>query len=84
MSSQGNPAYTAVMTNIYNKVSELSLPNYIGAGIQLPSNLRFPEWEALAHTLEDNNLISFLKHGFSMGYDCPVPTTATHNHASAV
>ena len=46
--------------------------------------MRFPEWEALSHTLEDNNLISFLKHGFPMGYESPVPTPATHNHASAV
>ena len=74
---QGGPAYTAVMT-------ELSLPNYIGARIQLRSNLRFPEWEALAHTLENNEVISFLKHGFPRGYEGPVPKPATHNNASAV
>ena len=26
------PAYTAVMTDMYNKVTELSLPNYLGLG----------------------------------------------------
>ena len=72
------------MTDIYNKVTKLSLPNYIGARVQLPSNLHFPEWEALAHTPEDSNLISFLKHGFTVGYEGPVPTPATHNHASFV
>ena len=81
---RGGPAYTAVMTGIYNKVTELSLPNYIGARLQFPSNLHFPEWEALANTPEDSNLISFLQHGFPVGYDGPVPTPATHNHASAV
>ena len=80
---KGSPAYTAVITDICNKVTELSLPNYIVARIQLPSNLCFPEWEALAHTPEDSILISFLKHGFPVGYEGPVPTPATHNHASA-
>ena len=81
---EGGLAYTAVMSGIYNKVTEVCLPSYCGARVQLPSNLHFPEWEALACTPEDVTLISFLKYGFSMGYESPVPTPATHNLASTL
>ena len=72
------------MTDIYNKVIEAGLLNYSGARLQLLSNMHFPEWEALAHTLEDITLISFLKYGFPVGYEGPVPTPAVHNNASAL
>ena len=77
------PMHASVMTDIYNKVTEVGLPNYQGAQLQLPSNMHFPEWEALAHTPEDSTLISFLKYGFPVGYEGPVPTTTDYNHASA-
>ena len=76
----GGPLYTAVMIDIYNKVTEVGLPIYHGAQVQLPSNMHFLEWEVLAHTLEDITLISFLKYGFPMRYEGPVPTPAIHNH----
>ena len=67
------PEYAAVMTDICNKVTEVGLPNYHGARLQLPSNMNFPEWEALAHTAEDKTLINFLKYGFPVGYEGSVP-----------
>ena len=44
----------------------------------------FSEWEALAHTAEDTTLINFLKYGFPVRYEGPVPTPADHKHASAL
>ena len=72
------------MTDIYNKVTEVGLPNYLAAQLQLPYNMHFPEWEALAHTPEDTTLISFLKYSLPVGYVGPVPTPAIYNHASAL
>ena len=72
------------MTDIYNKVTEVGLPNYHGAQLQLPSNMCVPEWEALPHMAEDTTLINFLKYGFPVVYEGPVPTPADHNNASAL
>ena len=62
------------MTTVYNNVTVAVLPNYLGAWLQLPSNLHFREWEGLARTEEDTRLINFLKYGFTMGYEGLVPT----------
>ena len=74
----------AFKTKVYNKVTEAGLLNYRRAWLQLPSNLHFSELEALARTEEDTKLINFLKYGFPMGYDSPVPTLSDHNKASAM
>ena len=72
------------MTTVYDEVTAAGLPNYLEACPQLPSNLHFREWEALALTEDDTRLIDFLKYNFPMGYDVPVPTLADNNHASAM
>ena len=58
--------------------------NYLEAWLQLPSNLHFSEWEALACMDKDTKPINFLKYGFFVGYEGLVPTPADHNHASAM
>ena len=71
------------MTTVYKKVIAAGLTDYLVARLQLPSNLHFREWEALAHT-DDIRLIYFLKYSFRMRYEGPVPTPADNNHAFAV
>ena len=70
------------MTDIYNKVTEAGLLNYHGARMQLPFNIHFPAWEALAGVPEETTLI--LKYGFPVEYDGPVLTPDNHNHASVL
>ena len=77
---RGGPKYAVFMTKVYNKVTEAGLVNYMGAHLELPSNLYFSKWEALAETEEDTNLINFLKYGFPMQYEDPMLTPADHNH----
>ena len=72
--------YATLMMDIYNKVTEVGLPNYHGAWLQLPAKMCFLELETIAHTAEDTTLINFLKYGFHVGYEGPVPTPADHNH----
>ena len=78
------PKYATFITTVYNEVTEARLPNYLGVCLQLSSNLHFREWEALAHTEDDTRLVDFLKYGFPVGYDGPVPIPADNNHISAM
>ena len=80
-SKRGGPEYAAYMAcRVYETVSTSGWPNYQGAHLQLPSNLLFEEWKALAHMEEDDQLIELLIFSFSTGsMECP----DTGNIASA-
>ena len=65
-------------------MTEEGLPNYLGDRLQLPSNMHFSKWEALACTEEDTTLINFLKYGFTIGYEGPMLTPTDHNHTSTM
>lgn len=81
--------YPAFMNN-YTKIKNCQSPNYLGAKIPMTSDLNIPEWESRLTLYHDNELCSFLKFGWPLGYHALVPPTmvqenhplATHNIAT--
>ena len=71
---------------IYQQVRAMGLPNSVGAHMQVPSSLNIKAWEYyLTRVHKDEELLSFIKYGFPMGYVGPTTdTTDVGNHASAV
>ena len=78
------------MLDIYSVVTATGFPNFTTAHIVLPSNLRFSSWDELVRIHDDAKVVGFLRLGFSVGYEGPIPTPAsdihssTHNHSSDV
>ena len=59
-------------------------PNFTGSQVCLLYNLNFDEWDDIGHTESDQNTITFLRYGFSTGYEGPIPTRLSGNHPSAM
>lgn len=81
-----NTEIDAELVNIYEQVRSTGLPNALKARIQVPSKLNIQEWEAqLTDSIDDQELLGFLKFGFPMGYMGPT-SESKHipNHASAL
>lgn len=74
------------LVSIYQQVRDTGLPNALKARLQVPSNLNIAEWERqLSSTPDDQELLSFLKFGFPLGYMGPISESKdTPNHASAI
>ena len=60
------------------------LPNFRGARLPLLSNFIFDEWEAIAYSQVDHEVIQYLRYGFPMGFEGPIPTPSVGNHTSAI
>ena len=82
-SHSGN-AYTTSMLGIYRVVTASGSPNFRGARLSLPSNFIFNGWEAIAHSQADCKVIQYLRYGYPMGFEGPIPTPSFGNHASAI
>ena len=61
----------------YERVIEARLPNFMGACIAVPTNLN------LAVTPGDEMVVSFPIYRSLAGYEGPLPSPSTENHASA-
>ena len=71
------------MFDIYSRVAGLGLPNFIGVRIPVPSNLNLKAWSQLAVIQQQCQVMEFLTFGFPAGFEGPLPTPSTVNHASA-
>ena len=71
------------MFSIYKRVVEVGLPNFMGACIPVPTNLKIRAWAKLAVTLEDERVVSFLTYSFPARYQVPVPSSSSENYASS-
>lgn len=74
------------LSHIYKSVKDSGLPNAIGQKLLLPSQLNVSKWEELlSQSDDDQELLSFIKYGFPLGYLGPVSDSkGTDNHTSAV
>ena len=70
---------------IYCAVCKTGLPNYMAAKVPVPSDLKCDTWDQLLVHYEDSHITQFLRYGWPSSYtaDAP-PTSATHNHPSAL
>ena len=72
------------MLDIHRVVTASGLPNFRGARIPLTSNFIFNEWDAIANSQADREVIPYLRYGFPSGFEGPIPTPSFGNHASAI
>ena len=77
-------AYSNSMLDIYRVVTAHGQPNFRGAHLPLPSNFDVHQWSAIAHTQADLEVLQYLKYGFPVGFEGPIPTPSFSNHSSAV
>lgn len=57
---------------IYSAVASSGLPNSVGSKLDLPTQLNIGEWERqLSGSSDDQELLSFLRFGFPLGYKSP-------------
>ena len=76
---------TFLHLKIYNEVRKTCLPNYIGARIPIPSDIRCDRWEELLLDYHDAEVVQFLRYGWPGGYTAAEPPHPTFtNHTSAV
>ena len=74
------------ISDIHRVVTAISQPNFRGARLPLLSNSIFHEWEAIAYPQADHEviLVQYLRYGFAVGFEGPIPTPSFGNHASAI
>ena len=70
----GSPAYTGHIFGIYQQVVMAGAPYYIGARVQVQSNLNLDKWRELAKTPDDQQVVDFLTYGFAAGFKGELPT----------
>lgn len=69
---------------MYMKIKAFNLPNFVGARIEVPSDLVHDEFERRLADYHDKELCLFLKFGWPLGYHSRViPTSVQSNHPSA-
>jgi hypothetical protein len=71
------------MLAVYKAITATGRLNYAGAHIHLPTNHNIEQWEQAAIGHHDTEVMQFLKYGFPVAYQGPIPTPATDNHFSA-
>lgn len=74
------------LASVYQRVRDTGVPNAIGARAQLPTTLNIDAWENnLTRSHDDEELLSYIKYGFPLGYMGPVSNSiGVPNHSSAV
>ena len=75
----------ATYASIYRAVTSVGLPNFRGAKIPVPSNIRTDVWRQHIHNCSDAQLPDMLQYGFPAGYQLDEhPTTRLANHSSSL
>ena len=80
-----NPQAPGSIVQIYSAVKATGLPNFLGARIQLPTDIKIESWRELAtNSKEDVQLLDMIQFGFPLGYNGPITNTSEPiNHQSA-
>ena len=69
---------------IFQTVCQTSLPNYLSAKVQIPSDLNCDTWEFLLNDYHDQEICNFLRFGWPSNFTAPrIPTPTHRNHPSA-
>lgn len=72
-------------SSVYHRVKSFSLPNFLGAKIQVSSALKVGNWIRALTDYHDNELCHFLAFGWPVGYALSkIPTSVQNNHPSAL
>ena len=79
----GEQAYVDHMLGIYHRVAIIGTTNFMGARIQLSTNLHTEEWRKLATNLYQHQVVYFLQFGFHVGSEGPLPSPSYTKHTSA-
>lgn len=70
--------------DLYMKIKQWNLPNFLGARIPLKSDLIIPAWESYLTNYHDKLLCQFLNYGWPVGYNSDTPPRSVdENHQSA-
>ena len=70
--------------DIFRRVRDTNLPNYMAARVIVPSELNCDMWDILLHDYPDREICQFLRFGWPSSYTAPTPPTSTmRNHPSA-
>ena len=72
------------MLDIYRVVIACGQPNFRGARLPLPSNFDFHQLAAIPHTPANQQVLQYLRYGFPVGFQGPIPTPSFGNHSSSV
>ena len=73
------------LTDTYNKVRAIGVPNYRGARVPLVTALNIDNWRKFAHIYDDPSLPDMLEYGFPAGYlGLKPPASRLSNHASSL
>ena len=73
------------LSDVYNKVKAVGLPNYRGARIPLVHNLNIAEWRKHESKFIDKSLVDMLEFGFPSGHlSDEIPALGLSNHASVL
>lgn len=55
--------------DVYQRIKDFNLPNFLGARIPLNSAINIDKWEELLSEYHDSEICVFLKYGWPVGYD---------------
>ena len=72
--------YIQHIMNIYLKVISYGQPYFLGARVPLPTNLNLQQWDRIAITHGDKQVVQCMRFGFPVGYTSLVPTHTQGNH----
>ena len=75
--------YADLMLQIFEVVTAFGCPNFKADRFPLTSNLNFMARGNIVCTEEDEPIITYLRYGFPVGHEGPVPTPSSGNHPSA-
>ena len=80
-----NTAHDVSVIETHKRVKHTGLPNFLGAGIPIKSQLNTKAWQELLHDYWDKQLLQFIKFGFPLGFNrnCVLNHTS-ENHKYAL
>lgn len=74
-----------VFAKQYENIKNTRTPNYLGARIQVQSDIDCDEWDHRLHQYHDKVVCKFLRYGWPLGYSLQTPPVSVEeNHSSAV
>lgn len=69
---------------LYSEVLSYRIPNFLGAQVQVQSDLNLDQWDAALCGYHDKDIYSFLRYGWPLGYLADTyPESVVENHTSA-
>ena len=68
-------------TEVYSRIKQTAVPNYLEAKIPVPSELNIRQWRLLLRDFKDSQLVEFLEYGWPLDFTAqkpPIPTFKNH------